>query len=139
MIEDGSPASWASAGGQLAFYRDGDIWVLDPERESEPVSFLATRFDETGAAFTNDGRWLAYASDESERHEIYVTPYPEKDRRWQISVDGGAAPHWSLDQRELYYLQGRTMMVVDVETAAEFSVGPTTTERSTTSFPTVDS
>jgi len=124
LVEDGSPDSWARRGKQLAFGRDGDIWVLDPNGDGEPVSFLATGSDEYDADFTQDGHWLAYVSDESERAEVYVVPYPTKDKRWQVSVDGGEAPRWSFDERELYYVQGQTMMVVDVETTPEFSVSP---------------
>ena len=62
--------------------------------------------------------------DESERYEVYVVPYPTKDKRWQVSVGGGESPRWSFDERELYYMQGQTMMVVDVETSPEFSVSP---------------
>ncbi|HEY5623866.1 MAG TPA: hypothetical protein VIV14_08890, partial [Gammaproteobacteria bacterium] len=53
-------------------------------------------------------RWLAYASDESGRSEIYVRSYPDVDTggRWQISTGGGTRPLWSRDGAELFYVSG---------------------------------
>jgi serine/threonine-protein kinase len=42
-----------------------------------------------------DGRWLTYVSDESGHSEIYLRPFPEPDRRWPISTQGGTQPIWS--------------------------------------------
>jgi Tol biopolymer transport system component len=51
-----------------------------------------------------DGRWLAYASDESGQAEVYVRPFPNTSSgKWQISTDGGIDPIWSANGRELYY------------------------------------
>ncbi len=48
-----------------------------------------------------DGRWLAYASDESGRFEIYVRPFPDtRTAKRQVSVAGGTEPRWSRDGRE---------------------------------------
>ncbi len=54
-----------------------------------------------------DGRWLAYVSDESQRPEVYVRPFPETgSARWQVSTGGGLEPVWSRNGRELYYRTG---------------------------------
>jgi eukaryotic-like serine/threonine-protein kinase len=74
------PRSWSPDGQLLAFVLPAaatkrDIWVLRmSDRKAEP--FLQTPFNETAPAFSPDGHWLAYASDESGRYEIYVRPYP---------------------------------------------------------------
>ena len=65
-----------------------------------------TPFDESSPAFSPDGRWLAYVSDESGRGEVYVQPFPGPGGKWPISTDGGTEPAWSADGRELYFRQG---------------------------------
>ena len=59
-------------------------------------------FDETQPAFSPDGRWLAYASNESGRFEVYVRPFPSAEGKWQISTDGGTYPTWSPKRNELF-------------------------------------
>src|SRR5262249_23619325 len=51
-----------------------------------------------------DGRWMAYASDESGRREVYVRPFPAADGKWRISTAGGEQPRWRGDGRELFYI-----------------------------------
>jgi hypothetical protein len=77
-----------------------------------------------------DGRWIAYASDESGRNEVYVQPFPDLGPRHQISTAGGTAPAWSRDGRELFYITSSTaggqasvtkMMSVSVSTGAAFT------------------
>jgi hypothetical protein len=72
-----------------------------------------------------DGRWLAYASDESGAFEIYVRPFPDVDSgRWQVSNAGGIHPQWSRDGRELFFLslQGNSiaLLAVPVEPGPTF-------------------
>ncbi len=55
------------------------------------------------AAFSPDGRWLAYGSNESGRNEVYVRPFPGPGGKWQVSTDGGGWPTWSRSRRELSY------------------------------------
>jgi hypothetical protein len=51
-----------------------------------------------------DGRWLAYASDESGELQVYVQPFPTTGEKRQISPDGGSEPRWRRDGNELFYL-----------------------------------
>ena len=119
------PYAW-SPNGQLLAFSDytpetaGDIWIIPTGGDAEP--FIATRFEEGWARFSRDGRFIAYASNESGRFEVYVQPYPV-GQRVTISTEGGVEPVWSPDGRELFYRQGDTMMIVDVSTAAEFQAG----------------
>jgi len=107
-----------------------DIWVLrmkDPSagpgqvRKAQP--FLRTRFNESAAHFSPDGRWLAYMSDESGRWEIYVQPYPGPGGKWQISTEGGMEPAWNPNGRELFYRSGDKMMAVEIATQPGFTTG----------------
>ncbi len=91
-----------------------DIWILSLDDKGEPEPFLATPFFEKSPQFSSDGRWLAYASNESGDFEVYVRPFPGPGGRWQISTDGGSSPRWSHDGRELFYRSGKKVMGVAV-------------------------
>ena len=71
-------------------------------------------------ALSPNGRWLAYASNRTGQTEVWVKGYPD-GAPLRVSRNGGYEPRWSLDGRELFYLQGRSMMAIAVETEAEFS------------------
>ena len=100
-----------------------DLWVLPSEGDRKPSPFLQTPFNEAGAQFSPDGRWIAYMSNESGRMEVYVQPYPNPGGKWQISTGGGVEPVWARSGRELFYRNGDRMMVVDIGTEPAFSAG----------------
>ena len=84
-------------------------------------ALVATRFDERGGIVSPDGRWLAYESNSSGRHEIYVRPFPHGDGQWQVShpTAGGVQPLWSHDGRELFYIApDGSVMAVEAEASA---------------------
>ena len=120
------PLSWSPDGAHLAFEDrkpsgDRDIWILD--RGAEPAPFLITPSDEHAAAFSPDGAWLAYVSDESGRSEVYVQPYPGPGAKWTISTQGGSEPVWSASGRELFYRNGDQLMAVTVQTRPQLDIG----------------
>ena len=91
------------------------------DRKAEP--FLRTPFEEGGARFSPDGRWLAHVSNESGGPEVYVQPYPGPGGKWQISTDGGTEPVWNRNGRELFYRSGNRMMAVETTMQPSFSAG----------------
>jgi serine/threonine protein kinase len=111
------PSDW-SRDGRFLLYTDidpktaADIWVLpDPSvkfGDGKPFPFLQTQFSESQAQFSPDGRWIAYASNESGQEEIYVRPFSGQPSgtagEWKISTAGGREPRWNPDGKELYYL-----------------------------------
>ena len=118
--------SWSPDGRVLAFHENGpdtgyDLWILEPGKD--PAPFLMTPFRERGAAFSPDGRWLAYSSDESGRDEVYVQPYPGPGGKVPISTGGGRSPRWSAAGRELFYRNGNRMMAVAMETSPTLRAG----------------
>jgi Tol biopolymer transport system component/DNA-binding winged helix-turn-helix (wHTH) protein len=119
------PTSWSSDGKLLTFEQNGDFWVLPNEDEAQPYPFLQNPSTERWAAFSPDGRWMAYESNESGRTEVYVTPFPGPGRKWQISTNGGGHPWWRRDGREIIYQEERGLLVaVEVEgTEDKFVVG----------------
>ena len=87
-----------------------DIWFAPVSATGKPFAFLATRFTEGGARFSPDGKWIAYASDESGRSEVYVRRFQEgaaaSEGKFQISNGGGDYPVWRRDGQELFYMAG---------------------------------
>jgi len=107
-----------------------DLWVLpmDGAGERKPASFLSTPFNETMGRFSPDGRWIAYASDESGRYEIYVRPFPPPaggGGKWMVSQGGGVEPRWRRDGKELFYIgaDGQVMVSGVSASGAAFQRG----------------
>jgi eukaryotic-like serine/threonine-protein kinase len=94
-----------------------DLWTLSvADRKSIP--FLQTPFNEMHGQVSPNGRWIAYASDESGTWEVYVQTFPVSGAKRTISVGGGAEPQWRRDGGELYYLApDGTLMAVSVSSS----------------------
>jgi serine/threonine-protein kinase len=123
-------SSWSPDGRTIAFVERNaetgqDIWTVGfGDRKAQP--FLATRSNETAPVFSPDGHWIAYASDESRRWEVYVRPYPGPGGPRQISTDGGTEPAWNPAGHELFYRAENRMMAVTVTLQPGFSLGKPT-------------
>ncbi len=91
--------------------------------DSTLVPLVTGPATEIEPAVSPDGRWLAYASNESGVPEVYVRPFPDAgSARWQVSVAGGRDPVWSHTGRELFYLSPTNrLMSVAVSPGAAFS------------------
>ena len=139
MARDGTLAFVSVKVGQAQ-----DIWVLHPDQKEKPVPWLETAFSEGGAAFSPDGRWLAYVSNESGRNEVYVRPHPGPGEKVTISTDGGNEPLWAHDARQLFYRNGDAVFAVDVQATPILSAGKPRKlfekdyERTTTLWPNYD-
>ena len=116
------PGDFTTDGKRLAFVyvpvgtegiRGTDLWTVPIERHgaelragsSEP--FLQTPFDEYHPAFSPDGRWLAYSSNESGTLQIYVRKFPDTVEKWRIPGAGGVRPVFSRSRPELLFLAMR--------------------------------
>jgi eukaryotic-like serine/threonine-protein kinase len=117
------PWSFTADGKRLAFYEalpgsEFDIWTVPIESDGaglhagKPELFLKTSSDQRHSSFSPDGRWLAYASDESGAYQIYVRAFPDRGAKWQVSSTGGAYPLWSRKGRGLFFRtdDGRIMV-----------------------------
>ncbi|HLF15175.1 MAG TPA: protein kinase [Bacteroidota bacterium] len=120
----------ASADGRYLLFEvtnpetHSDIWVLPSDTTVKPFPYFASEFDETFAQFSPDGRWIAYASNESGRSDVYVQSFPRAGGRWQVSVDGGSQPRWRGDGGELYYIApDLKLMAVEIRPGASFDYG----------------
>jgi serine/threonine-protein kinase len=100
-----------------------DIFVVPlMERDSTPRPFVATAGSENCPTLSPDDRWMAYASDENGRLEVYVRPFPGPGERIQISMAGGSEPRWSRDGRTLFYRVGRSLYAATVTTTPSLAV-----------------
>jgi len=126
------PNDWSRDGRFLLYTQrnprsHADLYVLPLADNGTPSSaatpFANTEFGEEQGRFSPDAHWIAYASDESGRSEIYVQPFPAPENggsKTPISRDGGTQPRWRRDGKELFYfsLDGKLM-------AADITKGPT--------------
>jgi serine/threonine-protein kinase len=128
------PLSWTPNADLLLFLtRDsGLMQILLLPATTNPVHSKPRRLLEAGlgeghrdAQVSPNGRWIAYASNESGRFEIYARPFPGLGAKWPISTEGGESPRWSGSGRELFYRDPvkSQLMAVEVQTAPEFRAG----------------
>ncbi|HUQ49278.1 MAG TPA: protein kinase [Terriglobales bacterium] len=96
------------------------LWVHEMNDKKQKV-LLNTNFIEVTAAFSHDGKWLAFSGEESGRPEIYVVPFPALDGKFQVSTSGGNQPTWGSGDKEIFYLapDGK-MMSSKVQTGSTF-------------------
>ena len=119
------PGSWPPDGKVLAFTQQNPgtgfavmtLPIAGDDKSGwktgEPAPFVTSTFNNGSPAFSPDGRWLAYDSNESGTYEVYVRPFPGPGGKWQVSTGGGYMPKWSRNGKELFYRtpDGKTMAV----------------------------
>ena len=120
------PTSWSPDGQTLALEVqtggqgiDGWVFPLD----GEPAALLTGPFNFQALAFSPDGKWMAYVSDETGRSEVYVCAYPGPGSTFVVSTNGGTEPMWSKDGHELFYRSGPQMMAVPISLDSTFEAG----------------
>ncbi len=128
--DDIIPNSWSEDGQQiLCEYQSpsGRHLVVEPAVGGTPTPFQSGPGNQTNGQISPDGKWVAYASDESGNWEIYATTFPGAAGKWQVSTGGGTEPRWRGDGKEIFYI-GSTGMLnsVSVSAGATFSSGTPT-------------
>ena len=90
-----------------------DLWVVPPTGGAQPSAYAAGSFSQTFGAFSPNGRWIAYASDESGQSEIYIDSFPKPGTgtRIRVTTAGGTEPRWRGDGRALYFRRGSEVHV----------------------------
>ena len=115
--------SWSPDGSTLFFYRVDlvsrrDIYAYSFD-DGTVTPLVVTGADERSPEISPDGRWLAYLSDESGVHEVYVMSYPDLRTKRQVSEGGASELRWSRSGDEIFYRSDDLMMM-----AAPFVTAP---------------
>jgi hypothetical protein len=110
-----------SPDGRLLTYHDGrTIGMVPLTGGAKMYPWLETPSSKDEPHFSPDGRWIAYNSNESGQIDVYVQAFPGPGQKVRVSTDGGGAPRWRADGRELFYLKPDGMLM-----AASVNVGTT--------------
>jgi Tol biopolymer transport system component len=122
-------------GAELSYTVNTDAGVAVMRRVSlsgdqKSSAFIQAEFNEGGVQISPDGRFVAFARDDSVRgDEIYVAPIGNPEQRIRISRAG--AKHgtclWSRSGQEIFYLSfSRQLMAVPIRTEPSLSTGEPT-------------
>jgi Tol biopolymer transport system component len=120
-MDDIVPNSWSLDDKQILFTLMtslGSQLELLPVAGGEPTRFLTSHGAESNGQISPDGKWVAYASNDSGNWEIYVTSFPAAAGKWQVSRGGGTEPRWRGDGKEIFYI-GPNGMLMAVTANAE--------------------
>ncbi len=124
------PSSWSADGRFIAytvrgaFPRTSDVWILPLFGERKPFPLVHTNYFEGEAAFSPDGRSIAYTTNDSGQPNVFVQSFPEAGEKRQVSTAGGNAPMWRSDSKVLYFLGlDATLMAVAVDTTGRVDAG----------------
>jgi hypothetical protein len=121
-----APGTFTPDGSVLAFMEShsagSDILAMNMgDRHVTP--FLSSHFTQKHPAFSPDGRWLAYTSNESGRYETYVRRFPTADSKWKLSAEGGTDPLWAKNGKELFYRWNDQVWAVEIRTDGRLTPG----------------
>ena len=96
------------------------VWSLRPDSRGgwEESPIVDAGHIEADGAFSSDGRYIAYTSDETGQSEVYVRRFAEEGGKWRASANGGHQPRWREDGAELFYLEQDKLMAVNVRFGA---------------------
>jgi serine/threonine-protein kinase len=120
-----SEAAYSADGEWLVYRAMQNLFAVRTRGDTARVTLVVSPYSETRPALSPDGQWLAYASDETGRDEIYVRPFPSTaSAKWQLSTNGGTEPVWARSGRELFYKNAHNQLVLAAVLPGEaFTVG----------------
>jgi Tol biopolymer transport system component len=110
------PVSWSPDGKHILVVTNvadevdprlpnNDIWVLPLGNKEKPYPFLNSHASENWAAFSPNGKWVAFSfAEPGEETQLYVTTFPKAGRRYLVSARGGFQARWRRDGKELFFL-----------------------------------
>jgi eukaryotic-like serine/threonine-protein kinase len=113
------PADWSRDGRYILYRRQADmsssvdLWALPMDGDRTPIPVARSAASERTGRFSPDSKWVAFESNESNRYEIYVQPFPGPGPKTLISTGGGRQARWGPEGKELFYIaqDGRLMSV----------------------------
>jgi serine/threonine protein kinase/Tol biopolymer transport system component len=115
-----NPWDWSRDGKYLLARNEGELWYYSPaEDKSHP--YIKGPWVVRNAQFSPDGKYVAYATNETGDWEIYVSPFPDAGSKWQVSRGGGEEPRWRADGKELFFVSpDGKLMASNVKLGASF-------------------
>ena len=122
------PMTWSPDGQSVLYLIHGpkgstEVWSQRLAANQQPSVYLETG-NPAQAAFSPDGRFVAYTSDETGRFEIFLQSFPTRGAKVQVSTSGGMQPRWRKDGRELFYVSlDQKLTAVDVSLDAVPEIG----------------
>jgi len=99
-----------------------DLFLIPLDADAQPVPLLVTDSSEYAADLSPDGKWFVYVSRASGRPEIGVRSVAGGGDESRVSLNGGTEPRWSRDGREIFFREGKEMMVAEVRTDPAVSI-----------------
>ena len=128
LIDTRAGEGWTTGGSHLRFLtltgnRDYGISLLDMKSRAVTPFIDLPGSAQHSSNLSPDGKWMAYASNETGRYEVWVEPFPRTGERHRVTRDGGSHPLWLPDGKSLYFDRDRQMFRLAVNTSDSASVG----------------
>ena len=119
LVDARSAEGWVGGGAQMRFLtltgnRDYGISLLDMKTHGITSVIDLPGSAQHSSAVSPDGRWMAYASNETGRYEVWLEPFPKTGARYRLTQDGGSHPLWRPDGQSLYFDRDRQLFQLSV-------------------------
>jgi Tol biopolymer transport system component len=124
LIDTRAAEGWIGGGSQMRFLtlkesagnRDYGIGVFEMSSHKVTPIIDLPNSAQHSSAVSPDGKWMAYASNETGRYEVWIEPYPQTGMRYQVTRDGGSHPMWLPDGQAVYFDRDHQMFRLPVNT-----------------------
>ena len=115
-----NPWDWSRDGKYLLERNETELWYYSFAENKSRV-YVKGPWVVRNAQFSPDGKYVAYATNETGDWEVYVSSFPDASSKWQVSRGGGEEPRWRGDGRELFYVSSEgKLMAVSVKLGTNF-------------------
>ena len=115
MLVQGSsdqvPLAWSPDGRFVVWQESPEIRAIDLLGDPTPKTLFPYS---SGVSISPDSRWVAFEVEISGQSEVQVRGFPDGNRDYRISIDGGRFPLWSRDGRELFFRRGDAVLVASI-------------------------
>jgi eukaryotic-like serine/threonine-protein kinase len=131
LIDTRAAEGWVGGGAQMRFLtlkgnRDYGISLFDMKTRTATHLVDWPGSAQHSSNMSPDGKWMAYASNETGRYEVWMEPFPRSGARLQLTRDGGSHPMWAPDGRSLFFDRDHQMFQLAVNTQDVTSIGEPT-------------